>query len=663
VGVEKPRNRLSALIARACRLPRDVAGRVGNLSDSLSKERLKAIQSQNNIPYKYLTVAIILLLYLPWMISLTYGIPPQVEITFGNEVDSEPYCSVISSSEVGVTHAVLQNNTPFTLTDEWTMDYNTYWKEYDFNKYGWNDSDGYHFASSPYDYSIIVLEHRMQIPIANYSELTASVDIEGISGAAGIYFEIFADNQIAVQEADILSSNITKVNVTAPLDAARIVSNSWLSTIVCRLQIGLSEGAHVKLRGIVIDAEFTGKMSRVQFDIKSTENVSLFENPYMKYLEYSPQIIVVQNNDSSSAAIYSPCRVDDELYLPLGTYEGVSVWDYNEPFEDQDLIDPSNSTEWTPDVHFEVSEDTSLEVDVRFFVLKLEFYISPSVIFNSVQIYFNDDYRYILSTDIIGSTLYYNIPDFLYIPGEISALSIRMSTWSSLRPRTGWGWTPSEQFRIEEDITYSMDNDSRNLQLHVTLPYTVVGNALIGLGEYVVLAAVVLLVVGFIISLRRTLSYSDLRNRLSDSRVLPLLMLSASVFLPWSLQFAEPASSGFDGVSWVSWFSMPFMIRWSDSTAIQLLLSVPDWVYVTWISILFLFIPLFYGYLSLSSVETEVFNKTFALALFLPYLVVLSGFNFSAISLETISLGPIIALAALPVWLLRLGLRRLGLTT
>ncbi|MHA1137165.1 MAG: hypothetical protein ACTSSE_11835 [Candidatus Thorarchaeota archaeon] len=274
-----------------------------------------------------------------------------------------------------------------------------------------------------------------------------------------------------------------------------------------------------------------------------------------------------------------------------------------------------------------------------------------------------NNYQYSGSTDIIGSTFNSNIPGYLYIPGEIESLSIRMSTWSSMRPRRGYGWTPIQHFEINQDITCSFEDNSRNVQLSVNLPLVTIGGALFGLGEIVVLAVVVLLVIGFIISMRRTLRYSGLRNRLLDSRILPILMLSASIFLPWSMQLAQCANYCVESISSISWFSMPFMIRWSDNTAIQLLVSVEDWWYVPWIFILFFFIPLSYAYLSLSSIETEEFSRTFALALFLPYFVVLSGFNFSVITIKTIALGPIVALAAFPVWLLRLGLRKLGATS
>jgi len=531
--------------------------------------------------------------------------------------------------------------------------------EYDYNSYCYNDSTGQHFISSSLDYSVIVLERRMLIPIANYSQLTVSAEFEGLSGFTGIFFEAYADESRAFQEVDILPGNITTVNVTAPLDNARIENDGWLADVVFRLQIDLTEGGHVKLRGITIDARFTGTLSRVQLDIKSTENRSLYENPYMKFARYSPRIVLVQNNYSSSARFHFPCRENDVIYLPPGTYEGVVYWNTN----NQEAPDPTNSSLWTPNLSFNVTEDVAYKVDTALFARRIDLTISPSVFLHGLSLFFLGDYQYSGFSDIVGSTVYSQVPDYLYIPGEVESLSISITTWSSMQLGLERGWRQNEYFHIDKDITFSLNNNSMNLQLSVSFPYIVIGGALFGLGEFIVLAVIVLLVIGFIISMRRALRYSDLRNRLSDSRLLPLLMLSMSIFLPWSTQFAKYANPGFEGISTISWFSVPFMIRWSDKTALQLLLSTQDWWYVTWIFTLFFFLPLSYAYLSLSSPETEEFNRTFALVLLLPYLAVLFGFNFSVINLETISLGPIVALAALPVWLLRLGLRKLKITT
>ena len=665
MGVEKSKSRLSELIARACRLPRDVAGKVGNLSDSVSKERLRALQPNHHIPYKFLVLAILVLPYLPAMLTLTYAIPPQINVTYGTDVNSESYCAVTNYSEPGVTHAVLLNSTPFSFSDEWDANWHPYFRDYDINSYGWNDSDGYHFTSLRNDYTTIWIQRRMQVPIANYSRLTMSAEFEGISGTAGIYFEAFAgDDARAVEEDLVLPGNITTVNVSAPLSQARASSDSWLCMITFRLQIGFSDVGltdtnHVVLKSIVIDATFTGKMNCVQLDFKSTDNVSLFENPYMKYADYSPRLALLQNNNSETISTYYSTRMNDELYLPPGTYEGMAYWN----FRYQEEPDPTNNSLWAPNVNFTVSEDTTLKVNVGLFAKRINLEINPSFITRHFSVYFLNDYQYSESADISGSTLYSRIPTYLYIPGEIESLTIYLATWSSMEPFEGYSWASNQQFVINQELNINSTNLSKNLLFKVNLPLISLGGMLLGLGEIVLISVVFLLIVGFLVSLRRSLRYANLRHRLYDSRIVPLLMLSASIVVPWGVRFGQVSTPGYDSVSWISWHSCQFMIRWTSNTPVQLLVSTADWWYASWAFTFLFFIPLSYGFLSLASVESEKFNKTFALALLLPCLIALSGFNYAALNLETISLGPILVLAAFPVWLLRIGLRKLGFMT
>jgi hypothetical protein len=230
-------------------------------------------------------------------------------------------------------------------------------------------------------------------------------------------------------------------------------------------------------------------------------------------------------------------------------------------------------------------------------------------------------------------------------------------------PIRGWSHTLTDHFQIDEDLTFGLNNNTMNVLVSVTLPYTTIGGLLIGFGEVFLLTLIVLLIVGFIFSMRRVVYTSSIADRFSDSRTIPLLLLSASILLPWSVQHLQNGNSGFEGLSWMSWFPTPLMVRWTESKAMQVMVAVPGWWNVTLISTVFLFIPLLYGYLSLSSPETKIFDKTFALTLFLPYLVILTAFNLSAISMDTISIGPILTMLALPVWLMRQAFRKYRITT
>ena len=659
MGVEKKKSRFSDYIARACRLPREAGKRVSKLSETIAKERLNFDQRHHNFPYKYLSVAILILLFLPWTISLSNVIPFQAEVVLGSEIVTTPYNDYVQTVDEGVTHAVLLNSTPFTLSDDWVFGWDYWLSEFDLNSYGWNDTDGYHFSSSVSEYSVIFLSRSMQVPILNYSDITVSMEIEGVSGGAGVYLEAFVDEEWAVTEADVLPNHICQVNVSAPLQQARLVSDSWLCEVLFLLQIGLSEGAHVKVRSVIMTAEFTGKLNRVTFDIKNTENISLYENPSMRYVDYHPQIMIVQNNDTSSVGVYTPSRADDVVYLPPGYYEGVTFGDYNT----LGTPDPNNSSTWLPDVSFTVIDDTELSVNVRLFFKRLDFELSPSVLIRQMSLFFFDNYQFSESARIMGSTYYSEVPEFLYIPGSVDYFTISLSTWSTLHPQRGWGWTPNDHLEISEQVTISAANQSANLILRAEFPYEAIGGAYVGLGDTIFLIFTVLLVAGFVVSIRRVLANTNLRDRLSDSRILPLIMLNVGILLPWSVQLTGPAISSYQAVSWMSWFTIPIMLRWTDSSLMQFFIATPNWWNSILISIVFLLIPLYYGYLSLASEETEEFNRRFALALILPYIAVWSGFSSSAFPLSTIWVGPILILAALPVWLVSYGFRRYGIIT
>ena len=660
MGPSKVRDRIPSLISRACRLPRKVAGRVGELSYTLYYEHLKPLRSESNLPYKFLALAILLLMYLPSMMLFTFVIPPQVEFTSGNEVDSTTYCAVRQTPEDGITHAVLLNSTPFDPSNDWEIEPH-YSDDYDFNRYARNESDGYHLEYPPVVITTVTFSRRMQIPLFNYSEISMTVEVEGVSGNAAMRLAVSVSGASEVAEAAIPANQIVQANLSAPLAEARLQTSSWLGTILFGFQTASDGGAQIILRSVIIEADFTTKLSRVRLDMQSTENVSLYECSSMEYLESPLEMILVWNNESESAAVYRPVRVHDELYLPPGTYTGETYWYYHSVYGPP-IPDPTNDTSWTPNVNFTVLEDTALEIDVRVFVIRIDIDLSHHILLRRLYIHYMEDYQYPILLDIIGSTLYAPILDYFYIPGGIDSLRIEMDTWSPFSPRLGWYWQPTQVFSISVVTNLDVSNSSRNLRLSIVLPYITLGDAVLGLGDLVLLAVEGLLLVGFAITLHRMLRYSDLRHRLSDSRLLPIVLLGLGIFLPWSTQLPISPGSSYASVHWISWFSMPFMIRWTDSTAIQLLCATPDWWNASLISTFLLFVPLFYACFSLQSLETGGFDRKFAFALFLPYLVVLSGFYFSVLSPDTISIGPPLTIAALPVWLARIALRRLGIT-
>ncbi|MFW9960006.1 MAG: hypothetical protein ACFFDV_03250 [Candidatus Thorarchaeota archaeon] len=658
MGSEKVEDNHTSFLSRACRLPRKIADRVGELSDTIYKEHLKPLRSESDFPYRFISTAILLLLFLPAMLMFTYVIPPEVELVPSSQISNVTTSDYRQVSEVGVTNAVLLNNTPFYPGDDWEIDTSLAYPDYDINRHTSSEVDGYHLEFVPNELAYIFFGRFIQIPILNYSDISIIIEVEKVSGSAGIYLEVFANEEREMVESTLETNQIIQLNASAALARARQDASSWLGSLHFIFRIGASEGAEVIIHRVVIEATFTAKLSHVQIDVQNTENVSLYENPMMKYLESPPQIILVRNNDTDSVARYSPIRANDEIYLPPGTYEGMAYWH----FFGQERPDPNNATSWHPNVKFTVLDDTALEVDIKLFTIRLNIDLSPDILLSDISILFMEHYQYSLSQNIIGFTLYDSLPDYFYIPGGVGSLYIWLNTWSPFNPRWGWDWRPTQGFQINAQTYLDMSNSSTNLKLNIVLPFATIGNVVLGLGDFLLLIVEGYLFIGAAVTLHRALRYSELRHRLSDSRLIPIVLLGLSVFLPWSMQLVTFSSPPYDGVYWISWFSMPFMIRWTDSTAIQIICATADWWNATLISTFFLFIPLFLTCLSLSSPEKEGFDRAFALVLFLPYLVVKVGFDLSVLTLDTISIGPLLVLAALPVWLVRIALRRFGIT-
>jgi len=658
MGPEKIEENHTSFLSRACRLPRKIADRVGELSDTIYKEHLKPLRAESDFPYKFISTAILLLLFLPTMLMFTYAVAPNVELVAGDEISNITTSDYRQVSEVGVTHAVLLNNTPFYPGDGWEIDTRLAYPDYDINRHTSSEVDGYHLEFVPNELAHIIFSRSMQIPIFNYSDISIIIEVEKVSGSAGIYLEVFANEEREMVESTLEANQIIQLNASEALARARQDASSWLGSLYFIFQIGASEGGEVIIHRVVIEATFSAKLSHVQIDVQNTENVSLYENPMMKYLDSPPQIILVRNNDTNSVASYSPNRANDEVYLPPGTYEGMAYWH----FFGQEPPDPTNATSWHPNVNFTVLDDTALEVDIKLFTIRLDIDLSPNILLSGISILFLEDYQYSFSQKIVGSTLYDSLLDYFYIPGGVGSLNIWLNTWSPFSPRLGWYWRPTQGFQINAQTYLDTSNSSTNLRLNVAFPYVTIGNIILGLGDFILLIVEGSLLIGFAVNLHRALRYSELRHRLSDSRLIPIVLLGLSVFLPWSTQLVSVTNPIYSDVYWISWFSMPFMIQWTDTTSIQILCATADWWNATVISTFFLFIPLFYMCMSLSSHEKEGFDRAFALALLLPYLVVKVGFDLSVLTLDTISIGPLLVLAALPVWLVRIALRRIGIT-
>jgi hypothetical protein len=295
------------------------------------------------------------------------------------------------------------------------------------------------------------------------------------------------------------------------------------------------------------------------------------------------------------------------------------------------------------------------------YAIRLDIEIAPNLLYHDLSVHFLGDLIYYLPSDIVGSTLLLPPPDLLYIPAGQGVLTVRLDTWSPFQPTTGWGLQPRQNHNVEVQINIDETNRSRNLLLRINLPFIPLFGVIMGAGELSIMAMITLIFTGTFISFRRILLHSNIRHRLTDSRFLPLVLMILSMLIPWLRQDIVYTHSLHTGVHWLVWYGLPFMIRWSDGLLGQILLVEPILLNAFTSSILFLMIPIIYGIFSLSKPESEKFDRGFLLALLCPYIVAFVALDYAAYTGGVPTIGLYLAVTALPVWILRIVLRRFGI--
>ena len=647
------KSKIPELIIRACRIPKKAVIRMGEISEAAYQEHIKPIKPDDLTPHGVLMLVVLITLVLPSFLNPLYTLssaPATTTLTFGAEVNSTISSETTLFPEGGMNSTTLLNNTPFIPNRDWYLDN---YREYDFNRYAWNDSDGYHMKYDPQiNFNEISFRRVEYVPLAYCSDVSISVVIEGIEGEGGLYLQGWASEEWSLEERVIEAGNVSITSLHLPLDQAKLGGASWLCPLIFDLQVGLKEGAHIIIRSIVIHAIFKSELCRVAIDLQNGEGESLYLNPYMQWNVRPPQLFLTYENDLDSLSVFQTFRVNDTLYLPPGIYEGLARW------EEPGWTMP-NPLNWSSNVFFEVQEGRALHISIRMNAVRLDFDYSPKMVYSDLDVYFRDWSLYWISSDLAGSTLGNPFPEFLYIPAGTGELEVSIS-WAPLFRGPSTQNTDSG-IRSHIWITIDETNSYRNLVVHIRLPFVSVLGVALDVSEIAMLVLAGILLCSSVIAFRRIFRYSNLRHRLNDTRLIPVVLLTTSVFVPWLMQVDQYPDTLYIGGKWVVWWATPLVVRWFDGFSGQLLVARQLWWETSFHSTIFLIVPIIYGWIVLARPEDQKLERGFALSLLLPYLVVLSALDYAVATGSQLSLGLIFAAIAFPIWVVLYALKRFGI--
>jgi hypothetical protein len=641
------KSKIPELIIRACRIPKKVVIRMGEISEAAYQEHIKPRAPEDLTPHGVLMLVVLITLILPSFLSPDYRVPPATTtLTLGSEVNRTIYSETTLFPEAGVNSTTLLNDTPFIPNRDWLS---SNYRKYDFNRYAWNDSDGYHMKYDPHiNFNEISFRHTEYIPLMNCSDVSIDVVIEGIEGEGVLYLQGWASGEWCLEERAIEAGNVSMTSLHLPLEQAKLGGASWLCPLIFDLGLGLEDGAHIIIRSVVIHVIFKSELCRVVIDLQNGEGESLYLNPYMTWNLRFPQLFFTYESDPDSLSMFHPFGVNDTLYLPPGIYEGLAKWDEF----GQTTPNPLN---WSSNVFFEVQEGSALHISIRMDAIRLDFDYSPKIVYSDLDVYFVHMPLYWISSDLAGSTLGNPFPEFLYIPAGTGELEVSIS-WAPL-----FHGLPIQIETTGIRITIDETNSFRNLMVHVRLPYVSVLGLALGVFEIAMLIMASILFCSSVIAFRRVFRYSNLRHRLNDTRLIPVVLLTTSVFVPWLMQVDQYPDTLFVGGKWVIWWATPFVVRWFDGLSGQLLVASQSWWEISFHSAIFLIVPVIYGWLVLARPEGEKLQRGFVLSLLLPYLVVLSALDYASATGSQLSVGLILVAIAFPIWVILYMLKRFGI--
>ncbi|MFW9795768.1 MAG: hypothetical protein ACFFE2_01910 [Candidatus Thorarchaeota archaeon] len=647
------KDKISEIIIRACRIPKKAAIRMGEISEEAYKKHIKPKLSSDHLPYKAFILIILFTTLLPSFLTFSYRFTPATSVTLESETNDSTYSEMLSYPQSGVNTTVLFNSTPFNPGRE--MDSFSY---YDFNKNAWNASDGYHLEYDPFsEWSGVSFHHREYVPILNCSDVSIHVVIEGIEGKAGLYLEGFASDKSIWQEAEIDAGMVSETTLHLPIVQAKVVAKlglgSWLCPLIFKVGLELEEGTHIVIRSVTIQAFFEIDLYPVIFDFQDGDGESLYQNPNMLNIRTNPQLYLTVDNDSETLSLFTPDDVNKTVYLPLGTYEGVAYWrfDYATP----------NPLNWSSNVFFEVQSGTALHVSIIMYTIRIDLEFTPKIMFKYLSVDFMEERIYNFEQFILDTTLENPLPTSLFIPGGTGTLRFEYFSWSPYAPQTGTTFNPPSSSKVETIITIDETNSSRNLMIHINHPYLSVLGVALGVGEILMLIMAIVLVCSSVFAFRGVYRYSNLRHRLNDTRLIPVTLLTISVFIPWMVKLNPYPDALYNGGGRVVWWVTPLMIRWYNGFSGQISVASNPWFSSFVYSVTFLLIPIIYGWFVISRPESDKLERGFVISLLLPYLAVLSALDYTSSTGCQPSIGLILVLLAFPIWLVRYLFKRVGL--
>jgi len=645
------RQRLETLVAaiKACRIPFIMPGETGKLTKDAREwqpqyGRLREI-----------------LLFLLSGLLVTYFIgmiPPyswnyvdaEYEVVDRTDILGSPGVAIESYGQPSSHEVVLLNESPTAENGSWRA-----WSiNYTVPVYS---PYGFFVRPPPVQGDVVKLDLRQEgvlynthmiLPLPDFSRVVFSSSVQCLHGSVDFVLTVRFEDLLAYTGFDNLeyTDHISlsdgeegTLTIEAPLSLLSAFYDVLSTRAAIDIEIATTTETTVSVKPMTVVASSADPLVLVSVDMRSTDNVSLFEPHGGVWKSRAPVMVVVRTDRTERPRILAPRRSNDTLYLAPGDYAVVCGWSpdwYFYSYEQNITLDGR--------VEFNVSliEDMMYETTIRLPSTRMIVIVQPNLIVT--------EYDLIISSH---DTLYFDwymlgpLPDTFSLPPFEASVGIEFGSWA---------YAPYFPYRGDGYQNRVSTNEQEVVTVLVTIPVVqVLGLAIdyVGLVRTILLALTYLV---FVLLLRRGQLDDESVPLYQDPRIGPALLLGISILFPWFTSVENCFGIWSSDVYTEIRVPLLWVLKWTNTAlSVPASLGAPGGIIVIPVFVLF-WAPFTYFIIRVGKTgRWDLYSWDLRALVWIALLGVVS-IPFGLYMGLTVGLGAVAAVSALPFWLIQYAL-------
>ncbi|TFF92775.1 hypothetical protein EU546_07175 [Candidatus Thorarchaeota archaeon] len=429
---------------------------------------------------------------------------PTVEFEIVSEMGGNPGYEISSHSKIMHSHLALLNITPFQLNPQVR-----YWTVSDQSDIAQLPAYSSWFRHEEQENGLLVementyVSYEMQAHIAYQvlENVTCRLRVTALTDAHVTLSFCYDSRSI-----DLDAGEQQTIAVQAPIDQWRNENSTDLMKIQS-VGVRLHGYAYtaVRIDSISVVADCQAPISEVSLSLQDSEGNSLYDGQRKIYSMYPPGLRLERMGESGATASIAPWAIEDTIYLPAGNYTGeAGILDFN-----------FRAIAFQFNLSLCLEDNSTTHLVCKLEMIRVELDFTHHVPVNHVGISIQElSYHFTMFDTVFDDTEYIYLP-----PGNHT---VHGSMWYDL------GFGSEENFGGDVE-----PQGAAVVRFSVEMNVFMLGGVIVNRGMMVIACILLGVLLGAITTQLRGSTPMDRQRFLRKPLVIPMILLTASLFVPW----------------------------------------------------------------------------------------------------------------------------------